>query len=318
MAGSHMNSDLAIEEAARLSVSESGRWLTFTAPAGGSYDLWRISTADGRPVDVKLQLDGLRQLVEQDVPDGRAVERLELEPVIVIADPHAALGEERPQAADIGGEPPHIGDGPALLLGHPGHDHAGTPDGGQALRDGSGILAKAGDALVRGDGAEPSLVEQPGKLAGCQVRQAGELDGVIAGRRHGVEGPREVGREEVADRPQLERNLIVSHAPTIRHRTARPPGYDGLVQILRPLLLILALPAGVLGYSLGGALVAALPLPAALEGIVGLFLPLFIGGLFMAPFVVPFLDQMAKRDLAAIQARIRSTVRLRRAVRRWR
>jgi hypothetical protein len=75
------------------------------------------------------------------------------------------------------------------------------------------------------------------------------------------------------------------------------------VRILRPLLLILALPAGVLGYSLGGALVAALPLPAALEGIVGLFLPLFIGGLFMAPFLVPFFDQMAKRDLAAIQAR---------------
>jgi dipeptidyl aminopeptidase/acylaminoacyl peptidase len=48
MAGSHMTSDLAVEEPARLVASESARWLTFTAPVGGSYELWRISTADGR------------------------------------------------------------------------------------------------------------------------------------------------------------------------------------------------------------------------------------------------------------------------------
>ena len=48
MPGSAMNSDVTPGEEARLAASADGRWITFSAPVGGSYELWRIGTADGR------------------------------------------------------------------------------------------------------------------------------------------------------------------------------------------------------------------------------------------------------------------------------
>lgn len=47
MPGSGMASDLTRGEAPRLVASADGRWLTFSAPVGGSYELWRIAMADG-------------------------------------------------------------------------------------------------------------------------------------------------------------------------------------------------------------------------------------------------------------------------------
>ena len=48
MPGSGMNSDVTTGETARLAASADGRWLTFSAPVDGSYELWRIAVADGR------------------------------------------------------------------------------------------------------------------------------------------------------------------------------------------------------------------------------------------------------------------------------
>ena len=48
MPGSGMSSDLTRGESARLIPSKGGRWLAFTAPIDGSYELWRIAVADGR------------------------------------------------------------------------------------------------------------------------------------------------------------------------------------------------------------------------------------------------------------------------------
>ncbi|HEU5204477.1 MAG TPA: S9 family peptidase [Candidatus Limnocylindrales bacterium] len=48
MPGSGMSSDLTTGEEPRLEASTDGRWLTFTAPIDGSYELWRIALADGR------------------------------------------------------------------------------------------------------------------------------------------------------------------------------------------------------------------------------------------------------------------------------
>ena len=48
MPGSGMSSDLTSGEGPRLEASTDGRWLTFTAPIDGSYELWRIAVADGR------------------------------------------------------------------------------------------------------------------------------------------------------------------------------------------------------------------------------------------------------------------------------
>jgi acylaminoacyl-peptidase len=47
MPGSSMASDLTPHEDPSLSVTNGGRWITFTAPYGGSYELWRISADDG-------------------------------------------------------------------------------------------------------------------------------------------------------------------------------------------------------------------------------------------------------------------------------
>ena len=64
---------------------------------------------------------------------------------------------------------------------------------------------------------------------------------------------------------------------------------------------VLSLPAGVVGYLVTGAILSGLSLPEGLSGALVLFLPLLVAGLCMAPFLVPFFDQMARRDLAALQ-----------------
>jgi hypothetical protein len=68
---------------------------------------------------------------------------------------------------------------------------------------------------------------------------------------------------------------------------------------LPTILLALSLPAGLLGYLLGGRVVAAV---APGSTLVELFVPLFVAGLCMMPFLVPWLDRRAKADLAAIRA----------------
>jgi len=68
---------------------------------------------------------------------------------------------------------------------------------------------------------------------------------------------------------------------------------------LPTILLTLSLPAGLAGYLLGVRVAEAVaPGTAILE----LFIPLFIAGLCMMPFLVPWLDRRAKADLAAIRA----------------
>ena len=65
---------------------------------------------------------------------------------------------------------------------------------------------------------------------------------------------------------------------------------------------VLSLPAGLLGYALGVVLLVQPPAPSLANGIVVLFVALFVAGLFMVPFVIPFIDRKAKQDLAAYRA----------------
>jgi hypothetical protein len=71
------------------------------------------------------------------------------------------------------------------------------------------------------------------------------------------------------------------------------------MRALPTILLVLSLPAGLLGYLLGTAVISALPLPQEARGILIVFGPLFIAGLCMLPFLVPWFDRRAKADLEA-------------------
>jgi hypothetical protein len=69
---------------------------------------------------------------------------------------------------------------------------------------------------------------------------------------------------------------------------------------LPTILLVLSLPAGAIGYLVGVRLLEAV-LPDAAQGLVP-FVALFIAGLVMLPFLIPFVDRKAKQDLAAYRA----------------
>lgn len=73
--------------------------------------------------------------------------------------------------------------------------------------------------------------------------------------------------------------------------------------ISRPVILaVLSLPAAVIGYTVTVAVLSALGLPKGLEELAVIFVPLFVAGLCMVPFIAPLVDRMAKRDLAAHRA----------------
>jgi hypothetical protein len=68
------------------------------------------------------------------------------------------------------------------------------------------------------------------------------------------------------------------------------------------ILAVLSLPAAVIGYTVTAAILSGLGLPAGIEELALIFVPLFVAGLCMVPFIAPLVDQMAKRDLAAHRA----------------
>ena len=74
--------------------------------------------------------------------------------------------------------------------------------------------------------------------------------------------------------------------------------------VSRPTLLaILSLPAAAIGYAVTAAvLTLALPQRGGPADLLLIFVPLFVAGLCMVPFLIPFLDRMAKRDLEAHRA----------------
>jgi hypothetical protein len=67
---------------------------------------------------------------------------------------------------------------------------------------------------------------------------------------------------------------------------------------LPTILLILSFPAGAVAYVVAARILGELPLPAGLQGFLVLFAPLFVAGLVMIPFLIPFFDRKAKADLA--------------------
>ena len=65
-------------------------------------------------------------------------------------------------------------------------------------------------------------------------------------------------------------------------------------------LLVLSFPAGALAYAATVQALEALQLSGDGREILILFVPLFVAGLVMMPFLIPYLDRRAKEDLASI------------------
>ena len=65
-------------------------------------------------------------------------------------------------------------------------------------------------------------------------------------------------------------------------------------------LLVLSFPAGALAYALTVQALEALQLSGDGREILILFVPLFVAGLVMMPFLIPYIDRRAKEDLASI------------------
>jgi hypothetical protein len=67
---------------------------------------------------------------------------------------------------------------------------------------------------------------------------------------------------------------------------------------LPTVLLILSLPAGAIAYLVSTRILSSLDLPNGLQEFLILIAPLFVAGLVMVPFLIPFFDRKAKADLA--------------------
>ena len=66
------------------------------------------------------------------------------------------------------------------------------------------------------------------------------------------------------------------------------------------ILALLSFPAGALAYAMTVRALEWVDLSGDGREILMLFVPLFVAGLVMMPFLIPFIDRKAKQDLAAI------------------
>ena len=76
---------------------------------------------------------------------------------------------------------------------------------------------------------------------------------------------------------------------------------------LPTILLILSFPAGAIAYVVAARILASLPLDPGLRDFLVLLAPLFVAGLVMLPFLIPYFDRKAKADLAEHRRAMEST-----------
>ena len=65
-------------------------------------------------------------------------------------------------------------------------------------------------------------------------------------------------------------------------------------------LLVLSFPAAAVAYALTAQALEWMDLSGDGREILMLFVPLFVAGLVMMPFLIPYIDRKAKEDLATI------------------
>jgi hypothetical protein len=109
----------------------------------------------------------------------------------------------------------------------------------------------------------------------------------------GTDGARSGGRPAGYER--APRRPWCAEAPDT---TATLRGYDQRMRSLPTVLLVLSLPAGAIAYVVATQILSSLSLPNGLQEFLILIAPLFVAGLVMVPFLIPFFDRKAKADLA--------------------
>jgi hypothetical protein len=83
--------------------------------------------------------------------------------------------------------------------------------------------------------------------------------------------------------------------------TRVPAGvYDSVMRSVPTVLALLSFPAGAIAYAVTVRALEWMDLSGDGREILMLFIPLFVAGLVMMPFLIPFIDRKAKADLAAI------------------
>jgi len=84
-------------------------------------------------------------------------------------------------------------------------------------------------------------------------------------------------------------------------------GYDHAMRSLPTVLLMLSFPAGAIAYVVATRVLSSLALPNGIRDFLVLIAPLFVAGLVMVPFLIPFFDRKAKADLAEHRRAMAST-----------
>jgi hypothetical protein len=72
-------------------------------------------------------------------------------------------------------------------------------------------------------------------------------------------------------------------------------------------LMILSFPAGAIAYVIATRVLSSLDLPDGVGEFLVLIAPLFVAGLVMVPFLIPYFDRKAKADLAEYRRATAST-----------
>ena len=124
--------------------------------------------------------------------------------------PRSAQASDEPaQLASEGPSPVRRG---PLRLGQPGHDGPGAAEHGQPIGDVPARSdAKALEPFVRAHRAEVVLGEEIAQGFGLDRRKPGQLDRPIAGRGDRAQRAGEILRRELAERVELDRDLVRSH-----------------------------------------------------------------------------------------------------------
>ena len=146
------------------------------------------------------------------------LEPRELERVVVVPEPDPVSGESRGEAVEFRGESTDVVGRHPVRIGHPRNDDARGTDRRHPVDRRIRVRAKAIDALVGRDDGQPRRVKQPGEDGRGEFGQSGDLDGAIAGLGHGAQCGGKVVGGPVADRVQLEGDLVGMHPRTIGHR----------------------------------------------------------------------------------------------------